>query len=143
MAALKSWLEGLWSDERRRADRRKALPLVAYYWDGGTPTPHRVRDISSSGMFLLTEYRWYPDTVFAITLTRTDRNEEDPHRSIRLAARMVRPEASGVGLEFVLLRPKRAQDAAGTFAGEADRETLREFLARLKADTGSKAIKRG
>ena len=86
MAPGNSWFERLWSEERRRGER-KALPLAAYYWDGAAPSPRQVRDISPEGMYLLTEQRWYPNTLVTMTLVRIDRPETDPERALRLTAR--------------------------------------------------------
>jgi hypothetical protein len=38
--------------ERRWGKRRSAPRLAVYYWNGGTPKPHGIRDISSSGVYV-------------------------------------------------------------------------------------------
>ncbi len=131
---MKSWFDRLFSDERRKDERRSALPLVAYYWDGSAPTPRRVRDISAAGMYLLTEQRWYPNTLIKMTLTRSDKPENDPRRSIVVTARVVRSEADGVGLAFLLSKSRDARNYEGLMPEEADRKSLLEFLARLQGD---------
>jgi hypothetical protein len=141
MADGKSWFERLWPTERRQGKRQTALPLAAFYWDGGIPAPRQVRDISSEGMYLLTEQRWYPNTLITMTLTRSDKIDGDPDRSIRLTARVVWSGTDGVGMEFVLPRTRRSQDEDNPFLGEANRKTLIEFLARLQADTGRPTLK--
>jgi len=140
MAPAKSWFERLWSEERRRAERHTALPLAAYYWDGAAPAPRQVRDISPEGMFLLTEQRWYPNTMITMTLTRSDKPDTDPDRSIKIATRVVRSGTDGVGLAFVV-PSSRSRNSDGPFAYVADRKDLTEFLARLESDTGHKILK--
>lgn len=140
MPPMKSWFERLWSEERRRAERHTSLPLAAYYWDGAAPAPRQVRDISPEGMFLLTEQRWYPNTVVTMTLTRSDKPVSDPDCSIKVATRVVRSGTDGVGLAFVM-PPARLREADGLFAYVAGRQELRQFLARLQADTGRNALK--
>lgn len=140
MPPMKTWFERLWSEERRDAERQTSLPLAAYYWDGATPTPRQVRDISPTGMFLLTEQRWYPNTMIAMTLTRSDLPETDPERSIKIAARVVRAGTDGVGLSFVV-PPSRTRGSEGPFAYVADRKGLTQFLARLQADAGRNVVK--
>jgi hypothetical protein len=141
MASGKSWFERLWSEERRRADRKTSLPLAAYYWDGAVPAPRQVRDISPEGMYLLTEQRWYPNTLVTMTLVRSDKPESDPERALRLTARVVRAGTDGVGLAFVLPTSNRAGDEQGSFTTGANRKDLIEFLARLQSDTGRTIIK--
>ena len=97
MVPEKGWLEWLWPQERRGSTRKSSVPLAAHYWDGDTPAPRGVRDISSDGMYMLTEQRWYPNTLVSVTLTRNDRPEDDPARSIRVTAKVVRSGRDGVG----------------------------------------------
>ncbi len=88
---------------------REALPgLIAYFFTGGTPAAHAVRDISTTGMFIITSERWYPGTVVRITLT--DRRNPIVERSITVNAKAARWGSDGVGLEF-LLEGKRAARA--------------------------------
>ena len=141
MAPGKSWFERLWSEERRRAER-KALPLAAYYWDGAAPSPRQVRDISPEGMYLLTEQRWYPNTLVTMTLVRKDKPETDPERALRLTARVVRGGTDGVGMAFVLPASNHSGDPRERFATDASRKELIQFLARLQADTGRTILKR-
>lgn len=141
MASIKGWFERFWPEERRQDKRQTALPLAAYYWDGGVPAPRQVRDISLEGMYLLTEQRWYPNTMVTMTLMRSDKSEGDPERSIKLTARVVRAGTDGVGMAFVLPRIRRSQGSEDSFLGETDRKTLHQFLARLQADTGRTLIK--
>jgi hypothetical protein len=140
MAPGKSWFERLWSEERRRAER-KALPLAAYYWDGAAPSPRQVRDISPEGMYLLTEQRWYLNTLVTMTLVRSDMPEADPERALRLTARVVRAGTDGVGMAFVLPTENRGKDERERFSTDASRKDLIEFLARLQSDTGRTILK--
>ena|ERR1035437_5532374 len=138
---MKSWFERLFSDDRRKDKRRATLPLVAYYWDGSSPTPRRVRDISAAGMYLLTEQRWYPNTLVKVTLTRSDKPDTDPDRSIQVTGRVVRSEADGVGLAFLLSSSGTSRDPLTHIPLDADRKTVVKFLARLQADTDRGVIK--
>jgi len=121
-----SILKWLWPSERRQAKRRTALPLIAYFWDGAEPKAWQVRNVSPGGMYLLTEHRWYRNTLVTMTLTRADRDESDPRRSIRVVTRVVRSAADGVGLAFVW--PDKTEEAN---FGVSDRKSVKEFLAGL------------
>ena len=124
--------------DEQRWGARSALPgLVAYFFTGSAPKPHRVRDISTSGLFVLTSERWYPDTFVRLTLT--DERETTAKRSITLHARAVRSTDDGVALEFHL---HEKDEPLRGFASHIDELTgsvsikeLREFVARFKSDS--------
>jgi hypothetical protein len=124
----KSWLQRLLAieppDPRRTA--RESLPgLAAYFFTGGTPVAHSVRDVSVTGVYVLTTERWYLGTMVRITLT--DSQEPTLERSITLNATVVRWGNDGVGLRFILQEGK-ARQAAGPDAIQVD-----QFLQRLRS----------
>jgi Flp pilus assembly protein TadG len=132
MKPVNRWLEWLLSRERRKATRQEAPELVAHYWDGAAPMAHDVRDISSTGLYLLTEQRWYPGTLVKISLQRNGVTDTDPDHSITVSGKVVRSGADGVGLSLVL--PEK-HSAHGHLAGGngADRRTFLSFLKRFLA----------
>ena len=98
--------------------------------------PHQVRDIGMDGMYLVTEQRWYPNTLIKMTLTRNDKAKVDPEDSIAVAARVIRADSDGVGFAFILQPPMRSSNAdEGSVPGEADSKTLKRFLERLQVET--------
>jgi hypothetical protein len=102
-AQSKNWFARLFEPDPvdPRIALRESLPgLIAYFFTGGTPMGHAVRDISVTGMYVVTHERWYPGTVVRITLT--DRHSPTVQRSITVNARAVRSGSDGVGVEFVL-----------------------------------------
>ena len=139
MAPGKGWLDWLLSKERRQGKRRESLPLVAYYWDGALPIAHRVRDVSPSGLYLLTEHRWYPGTVLAMTLQWTEAQVGDPERAVTVNARVVRSTEDGVGFEFVLPEKGTPFWPLGLPADGTDAKKLNRFLQRVveKVPTGA------
>jgi hypothetical protein len=99
----RTWLQRLLlgdnPDPRRFA--RKATPeLVAYFFTGGTPMQHPVRDISNSGLYIVTHERWFHGTIVQMTLSESHRRQGA--QSISLFAKVVRSGRDGVGLRFVL-----------------------------------------
>lgn len=111
-----------------RVALREELPrLIAYYFTGGTPMAQAVRDISVTGMYILTNERWYPGTVVRVTLT--DRDHPTPERTLTVNAQAVRWGGDGVGLEFLL---EKAEDA-GTSATLRLERTLGVNDARVEA----------
>ena len=122
MRSLRSWLKKLFSRERRRAKRVPSVSVVAHYWDGAAPVSHAVRDISSIGLYLLTEQQWYLGTMIRMTLQRSDLPEEDKRRSIQVLVKVVRAGDDGVGCVFVPM------DNLTASSRDADMMTLSKFL---------------
>jgi hypothetical protein len=130
----KSWLTRLIfpeSTDKRRATRRVAPGLIAFFWTGGSPQAHIIRDISATGLYAVIDERWYPGTLVRMTLTMADYRERSGRRSITVQAQAVRWGNDGVGLRFVLQSPKdfRRQESS-RFEG-TDWSQLDRFLTRL------------
>ena len=91
-----------WLSTDRRASKRHPLPgLVAYYWTGGAPQAFHIADISTVGLYLLTDERWFPGTMILMTLQRTNTDGDDPDDFISVLTKVIRWGADGVGLTFV------------------------------------------
>jgi hypothetical protein len=101
---LKFFLLRLLGREKRSAERLALSGLVAYYWNGGPPVARSVRDISLSGMYLITAERWYVGTVIQMTLQETENTEGDSDQWIALHAKVVRHDTDGVGLTFMPMK---------------------------------------
>lgn len=132
--APKGWLQKLLASaptDPRRAPRVAIPWLGAYFFTGGKPVAYAVRDISTSGMYVLTEERWYPGTVIRVTLT--DRRDPTPERSITVNALVARPGNDGVGLAFVLNEDIRSgkSSAIDSRAQGIDRDQIELFLYRV------------
>jgi PilZ domain len=107
MTGTKGWLEEFLKPdseraERRAAERRSVDQFAAYRWNGSKLKEEAVRDISSTGLYMLTEERWQPGTLVFLTLQREGPLEMDPERRIEVQAKVVRCGEDGVGLAFVL-----------------------------------------
>jgi hypothetical protein len=131
---MKNWFEELMFQHQRRAPRYIEPRLVAFYWDGAAPEPRYIRDVSSTGFYLLTEQRWYPGTLITMTLQRTEKTDDGSKSSIAVQAKVIRPGDDGVALAFVLPRAKDARSVISIIAdgvGLADKKTLELFLRPL------------
>lgn len=128
----KSWLERWWSPDPRKAPRMGAPGLAAYYWTGAAPQARNIKDISSTGLYVVTEERWYPGTLVLMTLQRTDLGEESSERSISVHSRAVRWGNDGVGLQFILRNAVSSGPGKGSLVDAVDKKELERFLERLK-----------
>jgi uncharacterized protein len=127
----KNWLQRLLAVEppdARKAPRHSLQGLAAYFFTGGTPVAHSVRDVSLSGMYVLTTERWYLGTMVRITLT--DRQEPTLDRSITLNATVVRWGNDGVGLRFILQNGKSRR--ADSVSVGPDETQVDQFLQRIR-----------
>ncbi len=103
---------------------------VAYFFTGGGPVAHGIRDISSRGMYIFTEERWYLGTVIRVTIS--DRQEPAADHSITANAKVVRWGNDGVGLEFVLLEGNdRRHSVVDHQLPGVSRAMIKQFIERI------------
>ena len=135
--AKKSWLQRLFSRgprELRNATRVPISGIVAYFFTGGVPEPHLIRDISAHGIYIFTDERWYLGTVIRVTIT--DRQKLAAQHSITVNARVVRWGNDGAGLDFVFTEDnnrRRGRSVADEQFGSVSRAMIKQFLERVKA----------
>ena len=101
IAAAFGKLEKFLAPEADRAERRQVERFAAYRWTGSELAQDMVRDISSSGLYILTEARWQSGTIITLTLQREGPLDPDPARRITTQARVTRCGTDGVGLSFL------------------------------------------
>lgn len=128
----KHWLERWWSPDPRKAPRIPASGLAAYYWTGAAPQARNVKDISSTGLYVVTEERWYPGTLVLMTLQRTDLGDETTEKSISVHSRAVRWGNDGVGLQFVMKSSLTPEQGRNALVDGVNKKELERFLKLLK-----------
>jgi uncharacterized membrane protein (UPF0127 family) len=128
----KSWLERWWSPDPRKAPRMDSPGLAAYYWTGAAPQARNIKDISNTGLYIVTEERWYPGTLVLMTLQRTDLGEESLERSISVHSRAVRWGNDGVGLQFILKNSPSMGPGKSPLVDAVDKKELDKFLEKLR-----------
>jgi hypothetical protein len=131
---MKNWFEELMSEHRRRAQRHIEPKLVAFYWDGATPMPRYIRDVSNTGFYLMTDQRWYPGTLITMTLQRTEKSEDGSKSSVAIQARVIRSGGDGVAMKFVFPQAEQSRQVRSIIAEGvrlADKKTLELFLQPL------------
>ncbi len=138
-AKPKGWLQRLLSPDPvdpRKSPRAPIPGLTAYFWTGGTPEGHAIRDVSASGLYVVTEERWYPGTEIRMTLTKKEDGEWGGEQSLVVQARAVRWGNDGVGLEFVLPDRRSLRRGEAPSADGADRQDFEEFLSQIRRSIG-------
>jgi hypothetical protein len=121
------WFARSLSKDRRSTERYVARHLTAFYWTGAHAPPHCVRDISSTGIYLVTEDRWHPGTLLMITLQKpVTAADTRSSQSIRVQSRVVRSGTDGVGFAFVFPGNAGPRNRGASFQ-EADQNALIAF----------------
>lgn len=129
---LRKWLGRWWSPDPRKAPRLKEPGLAVYYWNGAAPEAKEIKDISATGLYVVTEERWYPGTLVLMTLQQTDTGEEMVERSIAVQSRAVRWGPDGVGLQFLLIDERDPDRAPTMMLDAAGKKELECFLEQLR-----------
>ncbi len=88
--------------DRRRAERRSSPELAAYLWNGSLQQQAHIKDISSTGLYLLTKERFAPGDTLSLTLQRRGPIEGNFERRVAVQAQAVRWGDDGVAVSFVL-----------------------------------------
>jgi hypothetical protein len=136
------WLKRWWSPDPSTAQDLRAAPresmpgLAAYYWTGGAPKAHNIKDISSSGLYVLTEERWYPGTLILLTLQAAGEEVESYEHAIAVHSRAIRWGNDGVGLQFIPQDAPAARKGLNKLVNGASHKELVRFLARLRRGKG-------
>jgi hypothetical protein len=98
----KSWVKKLGYGEKARAARRAPAGFTARLSHHPTSRPEPVKDISSSGIQILTRERWPIGDVVSLTVEVKRLADDQPEPRITLQAQVARHSEDGVGLKFIL-----------------------------------------
>jgi hypothetical protein len=98
--SLKNWIARAAVGNRRIAARRPGEGFAARHWAGEAVAVDSIRDISATGIFLITEKRLNPGTPVTLTLDHAAVMGGSAGDQVTLQARVVRCEEDGVGLSF-------------------------------------------
>jgi hypothetical protein len=104
MTKRKGWLESFLEPDVDRAERRTVDQFAAYRWNGTNLVQEAVKDISPTGVYILTEERWQPGTLVSLTLQKEGPLEKSPEHRILVQAKVARCGKDGVGLAFVFAK---------------------------------------
>lgn len=105
MRSLRSWFEKAFyqtEPTQPRAERRAVPGLEAIHWTGSSPGLDIVRNISSSGMYLVTRERWPEGEINPIRLVYPELSDDSMENQVTIETRTVRWGEDGMGLSFIL-----------------------------------------
>lgn len=106
MKFLKNWFDKNFIEEPRakqvRPERRTVPGLEAIHWTGSSPGLDIVRNISATGMYLVTRERWPEGEIHPIRLVYPELTDDSPENQVTIEARSVRWGEDGMGLSFIL-----------------------------------------
>jgi hypothetical protein len=142
MSFLKRFWERLLSEDRRRNDRVEAPQLAIFCWADGKPVQHQVRDVSATGLYVVTEERWYPGTLIAMTLQKMDMPADNVERAVAVQSRVARWGTDGVGVEFLMPGAPGWREMQGLAGDKLDRKRLEKFLEGFAGAGGKAQIER-
>jgi hypothetical protein len=129
---LESWfLKWFEPPDPRHHSRVDEPPLVAYHWIVDSPQALKVANISSGGLYLLTEDRWSEGNIVSMTLQRTDREKGSPESWIAVDFLVMRWCKDGIAGAFLPHRPGLSDAVAGRAKNCADAKTLERFVKEL------------
>src|SRR5580692_12938298 len=102
MNQWKSWIQKLGHPEKPRAERRIPSGLLALQTGNPASQPSIIKNISSSGLYLLTKERWPLDELIPLTIEQQDLPGNRADERIQMQVRVARHGEDGMGLAFLL-----------------------------------------
>jgi hypothetical protein len=125
-----------------RSERRPAPEFVAYHSTGASPQQENIKDISSTGVYLLTKERWRPGTPVLLTIQKRGPLEESSERRVTLRARSARWGEDGVGLSFTLPKDVNFDLWESVLESAADHREAIDILGPLRMAESSAFLTR-
>lgn len=119
MSILRKVLVKAGLSERRKDGRIPARGLDVSYSSGLEHRRVKIKDISATGIYLLTQDQLPLGTSVQLVLQKRGLRDRNSHREVRLQARCVRQGEDGIGLTFVD-EPARAADWSKSMAIAAE-----------------------
>src|SRR5258708_28280820 len=138
------WLTRIWkgATRERRKSPRHTIPMVAYYWSGGSPIPHVVQNVSRNGVFVRTDVTWGLGTTLQLQLREDEAGTllGSSASFISVMATVVRHTPEGMGLRLLFPNPKRRRAFDEYLAALAGRYAGQTMLLRLLPSEGGHSL---
>ncbi|MDR3725632.1 MAG: hypothetical protein P4K86_01185 [Terracidiphilus sp.] len=129
VGSLKDGFRRRWLFKLRQSPWHSAPGLEAFCRNSLSPCQHDIRDTSSKGLYLVSDDHWYPGTLALMTLQDIDGPVEAAEQAIAVKIRVVRCGVDGVGVEFVVAKEDKLQDALPV--NDKRRKEIEDFLRLL------------
>jgi hypothetical protein len=128
----RNWIARWLRPDPRKAQRLSTPGLVAHFWIGPSTAGYEVRDISATGLYLLTQERWYPGTLILMTLQRSSPPDERTEGSISVRSSVVRLGSDGIALRFLPRHAKESLAMQKSLPGGAYKKEFDRFMKHLR-----------
>ena len=105
MRSLRSWFEKAFpmaEQQHSRPERREVPGLEAIHWTGSSPGLDIVKNISATGMYLVTRERWPEGEINPIRLVYPELTDNSTENQVTVETKTVRHGEDGMGLSFIL-----------------------------------------
>jgi hypothetical protein len=135
LSNLRRALQRLGQPEQPRAERWPATGLSAFYGIDSASKPARIKDVSVSGVYLLTQERFTPNQTVALNLRLDGAPEDNAELQICVQTRAAWQGDDGVGLEFVPplgMNPDLCGALLHEIVSHADRDEAAEVFRNLR-----------
>ncbi|MGB8030772.1 MAG: hypothetical protein WCF30_14045 [Terracidiphilus sp.] len=135
LSNLRRVLQRLGEPEQPRAERWPATGLSAFYGIESAYRPAGIKDVSGSGVYLLTDERFLADQTVTLILRLDGEPENNSELQISFQTRVAWQGEDGVALEFVL-PPGMNPDLCGALVRDivnlTDRDQVAEVFRTLR-----------
>jgi PilZ domain len=112
--------------DRRKTERVDTPHMTATRWAGDKALHYAVEDVSLTGLYLVTEERPYPGTVFMVTLRRA--NSGAPQDTLPVLLKVMRWGPDGLGMEFVTPEGSTGENTDQQLKGGATTSQIQKFF---------------
>jgi hypothetical protein len=122
-----------WLVPDKRKNPRVPMPnLVAFRRSGEKLMTYAVEDISKTGIYVLTDERPQPGTVFPLTLQKSGRLRDEANGTVAVYVKVLRWGPDGLGMEFITSPEAGPPHADFKLEGGASTEKLHAFVSSVK-----------
>ena len=135
LSNLRRALQRLGEPEQPRAERWPAKGLSALYGIETASRPAGIKDVSASGVYLLTDERFLADQTIALVLRLNGEPEDNSELQITVQTRAAWQGEDGVALEFVLppgMNPDLCAALVHDIVSLTDRDQVADVFRHLR-----------
>lgn len=114
--------------DRRKSERQPAPNLTARRWAGDQMYKYAVEDVSKTGVYIVTDERPFPGTIFMLTLSKKPKGRGGEEETLTVQAKVARWGQDGLGLQFVAAEESGSHKLDQPMEGGATAAQIQKFL---------------